>query len=211
MHRHVYIICIFCIILVFGVGCRSPQGDLEVKSQAKVAISSINQKFTPIFSKVGINIPPDSLLIFVFKKQQRIEIWASAQPFSPKSIIEYPITSPLSIGPRTMNNQQFPEGIYYPGPSGNSLAFPNSYDKEKANADGRQLKTEEFLFENMLGTSEELAELSSLIKATGISKTAIIVAPTDFRIDKTPVPCPFCPNWYAELYDQLRFLVMEYI
>lgn len=209
MHKLVYFICISSI-LGLGVGCSAPQGDKNVKIQAKVAISSINQKFAPIFSKAQINIPADSLLILVFKKQKRLEVWASGRQFVPKFIIDYPFSSALSIGPRTSNNQQFPEGIYSPGPSGKSLLFPNSYDQLKAKADGRQLNTMEIPLENVLNSNEELTELANLILATGSSKTTVIVSPTDFRKDLLPISCAFCPNWYSELYDQLRFLVMDY-
>lgn len=198
---------VFLLFLLFG--CQSNTN--EKGEMGNNPNNSIDSKYNinELFNKKRLSLPVDSLIIVLFKKEQKLTIYASKEPNSPIYIKHYPLNHVFNAGPKLLKeDDKFPEGIY--GLSADAtLSYPNAFDRRKASADNRTLSATSLPFLPFVERNQDKSEIQEIIKRTGYKKTSFISLPGAFSNASVP-SCTFCPSWYSELYGQLKMTMEDY-
>lgn len=178
-----------------------------------------NASLIPIFNQAGVNYPPQKLALVAFKDSKKLEIWAANAKANYSFVAEYPVLAASgSPGPKLREgDKQVPEGIYrITGFNPNSafhlsmkLNYPNPFDLKYAEAEGRsEPGTNIFIHGRAqsigcLAMGDETIEvLFSLVHATGIENTQVLISPTDPSLNRL-IPPEDSPAWTADLYEQI--------
>ena len=171
----------------------------------------------PYFESKRVTYPPSALTLVAIKDKAELEVWAGP-PSNPTYIRSYPIRALSGVsGPKLREgDRQVPEGIYeIAGFNPNSrfhlsmkLNYPNAFDLEKANAEGRtQPGSDIFIHGRAVSAGclamgdEVIEELFTLVADTGRVRAKVVIAPSDAR--EAPLSVPDTPDWVAELYQRI--------
>jgi murein L,D-transpeptidase YafK len=189
----------------------------------------VDALFIDGFKSKNINYPPEKLVFLCFKKELNLELYAeSGDGF--KHIESYPVlVSSGKLGPKLREGDgQIPEGVYtieYLNPNSSfhlsmKLNYPNEFDKEKAQEDGRtQPGTNIFIHGEKASIgcisigNIAIEELFVIAARTGFTNIKVLIFPYDFRdkghveIEKVKKNNPQIPDWTQTLY---RDLELEY-
>lgn len=180
----------------------------------------VRQRIKADFDLAGVPYPPTRLAFLAFKKERRLEVWASDAIGPLRRIKDYPFTAfSGQLGPkRRVGDGQIPEGIYRitalnPDSAYHlsmKLNYPNEFDREMAARDQRyNLGGDIFIHGDSrsigcipLG-NRGIEELFVLTALAGAENTQVIVAPYDMRTDNQIRPLADIP-WTRELYTRIR-------
>jgi murein L,D-transpeptidase YafK len=216
------------ILAAIGLSCSlliwlNAQADNLLETQSpKVAVTTeaARQKLLPFFRRAGVQFPPQQLALLIFKKNQRLELWAkdtrhnswvAIRSFSVLAASGYP-------GPKLQaGDQQVPEGVYRINrlnPHSHfdlslGLDYPNAFDRAQAKQDGRnKLGGDIFIHggNRSIGCvaigDEAIEQLFPLVAMVGAQHVQVIIAPNDFR-SHTPEMATVHPQWVAVLYQTI--------
>lgn len=179
----------------------------------------VRADLSPLFDAKGITFPPKNLSLIAFKDSKELEVWASNTDNQFKLITRYDITAASGVlGPKLIEgDRQVPEGIYrIEGFNPNSayhlsmkLNYPNSFDLQHAKNENRTSPGTNIFIHGRSASIGCLAmgdpvieKLFVLVHATGLSKTNVIISPTNPSKNKLEVP-EGSPLWVNELYKNI--------
>lgn len=178
-------------------------------------------RWAPQFAKAAVAYPPAALVLVGIKAENRLEVYAGAEPAKVKFIRDYPIRAASGeLGPKLKEGDgQVPEGIYQiESLNPNSrfhlslrVNYPNRFDREQAAREGRtQLGGDIMIHGNAvsigcLAMGDVAAEdLFVLAADTGLKHISVLLTPVDFRTGKrVPSSVPL-PAWTEKLYADVR-------
>lgn len=172
-------------------------------------------RLAPYFKRGGVTYPPSRVTLVGLKDQRHLEVYARSQG-GWRFIRSYDIVAASGKpGPKLREgDMQVPEGIYQiDSLNPNSLFhlairldYPNEFDRARAAEEGRDDLGGDIMIHGSNGSVGCLAmgdvtaeELFVLAADVGIQKVSIILAPTDFRRQRSSVD-PRLPPWTRDLY-----------
>lgn len=182
---------------------------------------SVPVALAPLFRGVGIEYPPKKLTLMAFKDTKQLEVWAANREGDIyQKVTTYPILAASGkLGPKLQEgDRQVPEGIYkLIGFNPNSafhlsmkLNYPNAFDLKHAEAEGRYEPGSNIFIhgrESSVGClamgDPVIEKLFTLVHATGLSHTDVLIFPTTPPINGLVVPQDV-PAWTSQLYAQLQ-------
>jgi hypothetical protein len=185
------------------------------------------RKLRPAFDLAGVDYPPRTVGLLVFKRSTRMEVYAGADEDHLKFICAYPIEG-LSgkLGPKLRDgDRQVPEGRYeIESLNPNSrfhlalrLNYPNDFDKAMGRKDGREKLGSGIMIHGgnasigCLAMGDAVAEeLFVLVADTGAANTFVVIAPVDLRIKPEWTAPSDLPEWVDSLYSRLRIAIREF-
>jgi len=210
------------------LGCAEAIKPTMSTEQWQKAVSKVSQKYNkkveqelkPYFAKANINYPPKKLSVLAFKKEKRLELWASDKN-NWQHIRDYSLTAFSGhLGPKLKRNDgQIPEGIHkitHFNPFSTlhlsmMLNYPNAFDKQHALLDHRtDLGDNIFIHgkDKSVGClaigDAAIDELFVLIDEVGKNNTQVIIAPNDLRSSKPLTSNKNRPRWLASLYAKIK-------
>ena len=216
------------VILHFKWGLLASEVDMTVNGPRTVA-QRVNEygvvvktRLQPDFDKAGLSYPPNGITLVILKQERLVELYArSDNSDGYRYIRTFPILAASGrLGPKLQEgDEQVPEGIYgVESLNPNShyhvalhVDYPNSFDREKAKADGRTDLGGDIMIHGSnvsigcvaMGdvTAEDLFVLSALV---GIKNVQLIFCPLDFRLTKDRPAGAGLPSWAQELYNNLE-------
>ncbi len=172
------------------------------------------------FEKAGAAYPPRELCLLGLKDDDRLELYIK-QDGKWKFIRHYPILAASGeLGPKLREgDNQVPEGVYaIESLNPNSrfhlslrVNYPNEFDRAQAARENRRNLGGDIMIHGnavsigCLAMGDEAAEdLFVLAADTGIKNITVLLAPVDFRGQRTLPPGLKLPAWSAGLYETLR-------
>lgn len=195
-------------------------GGQTVASVEAQLLDPVWQRLRGELKSAGFATWPEDLLYVAFKQEGLLEVYGRDDSSAPwVRIKRYPFTAKSGrLGPKLREgDKQIPEGIYnteYLNPNSSyhlsiKLNYPNEFDLEKANAEGRTEPGSDIFIHGKavsigciaLGdvAIEELFILTSRLS----SGHQVIIAPWDFRV-RPDYPVISEVTWERELYDALK-------
>jgi murein L,D-transpeptidase YafK len=219
-----FIVVIFLVFFLF----RNKIIGLFLSSKEKQTIESIVEKYSSkvnaslqnTFAKNNIDSNDFEMAILAFKKEQILEVVVRKNKTESWKLLKmYPFTAfSGKIGPKLKNgDKQIPEGIYqmeYLNPNSKyhlsiKVNYPNAFDREKAKLDGRTDLGGDIMIHGKNVTigcipvgDKNIEEIFILATKTKNKHFPIIIAPHDFRTDKT-FPEIEAISWENELYENI--------
>lgn len=201
---------------------------LFFSSKEKQSVESIAEKYSSkveislkdAFEKINVDSTDFEMGILAFKKEQILEVYIRKNKTENwKLLKKYPFTAfSGKMGPKLKNgDKQIPEGIYqmeYLNPNSKyhlsiKVSYPNAFDKEKAKLDGRTDLGGDIMIHGKSVTigcipvgDKNIEEIFLLATKTKNKHFPIIIAPHDFRTDKT-FPEIEAISWENELYTKI--------
>ena len=223
----IYIILTAILFLVLYL-MKSQIIGLFFSSKEKQSVESIAEKYSSkveislknAFEKTQIDSTDFEMAILAFKKEQILEVAVRKNETENwKLLKKYPFTAfSGKIGPKLKNgDKQIPEGIYqmeYLNPNSKyhlsiKVNYPNAFDEEKAKQDGRTDLGGDIMIHGKRVTigcipvgDENIEEIFILATKTKNKHFQIIIAPHDFRTNKT-FPKIEAISWENELYENI--------
>ena len=201
---------------------RSFKGKYGVEQRLAQYGSIVRERLAQDFERINCPYPPAKLLLAGFKKEKRLEVWASAKDDKYTLLKVYPILGASgTLGPKLVEGDgQVPEGIYridWLNPNSHfhlslHIDYPNEYDKARAVEDGRTNLGGEIMIHGgrasvgCLAMGDEAAEdLFVLVAKTGLANVEVILSPVDFRTEELPEQLKqLTPAWARDLYHAIR-------
>ena len=120
------------------------RGHKTVDDRVEQYGKAVHERLAPEFDRIGVVYPPKKITLVGIKQDRLLEVWVSDPP---RLLKTYPILGAIgTLGPKLRKgDRQVPEGLYrIESLNPNSLYhlalrvnYPNSFDKEKAEKDGR--------------------------------------------------------------------------
>lgn len=178
------------------------------------------EKLTPFFQHAGVQFPPQQLALLIYKKNQRLDIWAKdAQHRHWVPIRSFEVLAASGdSGPKLLEGDgQVPEGIYHIShlnPYSHfdlsmELDYPNAFDRAQAKQDGRDhLGGDIFIHggDRSIGCiaigDEAIEQLFPLVAMVGVAHVQVIIAPNDFRWHTSNMAAVH-PRWVEDLYQRI--------
>jgi murein L,D-transpeptidase YafK len=181
----------------------------------------------PFFQRAGVQFPPRQLALLIFKKNQRLDLWAKDDKH--KNWMQIRSFSVLaasgSSGPKLKEgDHQVPEGLYHIthlNPNSQfdlsmALDYPNEFDRLRAKQDGRsQLGGDIFIHGGNRSVGcvaigdMAIEQLFPLVKMVGVEHVQVIIAPNDYRLH-TPEMASVHPQWIPLLYQSLDRVLNQF-
>ncbi len=219
----------FLILVLTALGANRQitrnQGKSTIESRIVEYGPTVSKRLLPTFKKSKVSYPPAGLAFLAFKDAKKLDVYAQNNPDSVyKFIKSYSILAASGqLGPKLKEgDRQVPEGIYRAeslNPNSKfhlsiRVNYPNAFDRKMAATEGRTNLGGDIMIHGnsvsigCLAMGDEAAEeLFILVAKTGISKTKIILSPTDFRRN-VGYKASAEPVWLATNYklikDELR-------
>lgn len=225
--RIVYLLVLICMFLFYQFG-RGIWHPLALRFMNKTTIEAVvmqhgpatQEALSPLFAKAGIRYPPKQLALLAFKDNKMLELWAANHDENYALIKRYPIKAASGkLGPKLKEgDKQVPEGIYnitHFNPNSAyhlsmQLNYPNAFDLKHAKAEGRnEPGTNIFIHGRAVSIGclamgdQAIEQLFSLVYATGIDNTTVLISPTDPSKQTLLVP-NHAPAWTKTLYDDIE-------
>ncbi len=196
------------------------KGKKTVADRVQEFGDSVWNRLSPDFQRVGMEYPPDRIVLVGLKQERVLEVWVSKGNQRPRFLKSYPVLGASgTLGPKLREGDlQVPEGLYrIDSLNPNSLFhlalrvnYPNPFDKAKGKLDGRTHLGGDIMIHGKncsigcLAMGDRAAEeLFVLAARTGIQNISVILAPVDLRTTELPDKMPDLPAWAPELYDSI--------
>lgn len=196
------------------------------KIAAQALEKKLGRRLQDDFAKAGLSYPPDNLLMLATKNDKKLTVYIKSKgklvPFKTYEIIGVSGVS----GPKLQEgDKQIPEGIYkivgfrtdVQAYMALMVDYPNSFDKQKANADKKRAKNlgSDILIHGSRYSSGCLAmgnpaieELFLLTYKVRPERTKLIMAPCDLRapgaFETALKQAQVKPEWLPELYRSIK-------
>ena len=165
------------------------------------------------------------ITILAFKEEQRLELW-KRRDAGWVFVRSYPFTGfSGKPGPKLREgDDQIPEGVYgleYLNPNSSfhlsiKVDYPNSFDREMAEADGRERLGYDIFIHGSNATigcipigDQNIEELFYIVAKNGHQSTTLIISPSDFRLGKTPPEIDGI-DWEVDLYKRIADRLQNY-
>lgn len=177
-----------------------PEGARTVDQVLDAVGPKVDKRLGFVFSRAGVPYPPARLALLVFKKEKRLEVYASSTGESYRLVCSYPILAASGVaGPKFAEGDcQVPEGFYgieSLNPNRRfhlslRINYPNDADRARALAEGRNVFNlgGDIMIHGSAVSIGCLAmgdlaaeELFVLAARTGLENIRVIMAPVDFR------------------------------
>lgn len=182
-------------------------------------------RLQPHFQRAGVAYPPKRLALLVFKKENRLVLWAD-DGRSWRYIRSYPVLAASgNPGPKLREGDyQVPEGVYriaHLNPNSSyhlsmKVDYPNAFDRQMAARDKRtRLGGDIFIHGKALSIGcvavgdRAIEELFTLVAQTGYQRVKVIIAPNDLRTGG-PLLHERAPLWVATLYRTVAAALAEF-
>jgi hypothetical protein len=177
------------------------------------------------FHHAAVDYPPKRIQLIALKKSRRLELWAYQQD-EWSFIHDYAIFAASGgEGPKLREgDKQVPEGFYRItelNPNSHfhlsmKLNYPNGFDWLNAKSEGRTSPGSNIFIHGSAWSAGCLAignryieELFILVAKVGMEKSAVIIAPYDFR-KKEIVIIDNKPVWLRELYSYMKLRLAQF-
>jgi len=178
-------------------------------------------RLKPHFARAGAAYPPKEIALLVFKREQRVALWADRH-----FIRAYPILAASGhAGPKLrQGDYQVPEGVYrieFLNPNSSyhlsmKVSYPNAFDRLMAAHDGRtSLGGDIFIHGKNVSIGcvalgdPAIEELFTLAADTGVRHIRVVIAPNDLRTGGA-VFHEAAPRWIGELYRTVAAALAEF-
>ena len=184
-------------------------------------------RLKPRFAQAGVAYPPKGIALLVFKRENRLALWARSTPNSPwRFIRDYPVLAASGhAGPKLrQGDYQVPEGVYrieWLNPNSSyhlsmKVNYPNAFDRRMAQRDRRtNLGGDIFIHGKNVSIGcvalgdPAIEELFTLVADTGHSRVRVIIAPNDLRIGRA-IRHERAPGWAGELYRTIAAALADF-
>lgn len=183
--------------------------------------SSVRTRLLPDFQEAKVPLPPQAISLLAFKDTKRLELYAQDNQGLWKQVKVYPIQAASgNLGPKLREgDRQVPEGVYaIELLNPNSLYhvslrlnYPNAYDRQMGALEGREQLGSDIMIHGKnvsigcLAMGDVAAEeLFALAAWVGIEHMKVVIAPTDFRLNRQLTMEKGLPVWTRALYANLR-------
>lgn len=220
-HRHkIRAVMLLCGGLFSGVAAAQA-------SKADAYEGRAREQLLPFFHQAGVQFPPQQLALLIFKKNQRLDVYAKdAQHKQWVQIRSFAILAASGTpGPKLQEgDHQVPEGIYHINrlnPYSHfdlsmGLDYPNAFDRAKAKLDGRShLGGDIFIHggNRSIGCvaigDAAIEQLFPLVAMVGAQHVQVIIAPNDYRAH-TPDMAAVRPQWVSTLYQSIDHALNQF-
>ena len=197
-----------------------PWGEHTVETRLAEIGGEARAHWKSYFDGAGIPYPPASVVLVVFKRERRVDVYAGQSPFHPVLLRQVAITAASgNPGPKLREgDRQVPEGVYeIEALNPNSmfhlalrLAYPNAFDQLMAARDRRGRLGGDIMIhggEQSIGCvavgDAAIEDLFVIAADAGIENVSVVIAPRDFRRTGETELMPGQPPWVHELYADL--------
>ena len=197
-----------------------PWGEHTVETRLAEIGGKARAHWKRYFDGAGILYPPASVVLVVFKRERRVEVYAGTSPYHPVLLRQVAITAASgNPGPKLREgDRQVPEGVYeIEALNPNSmfhlalrLAYPNTFDQLMAAQDRRERLGGSIMIhggEQSIGCvavgDEAIEDLFVIAADAGIENVSVVIVPRDFRRTGETGLMPGQPTWVHELYAEL--------
>ncbi|MEO5721917.1 MAG: L,D-transpeptidase family protein [Chthoniobacterales bacterium] len=181
----------------------------------------VGGRLEPKFRAAGVGYPPRHVTLLGFKRERRLELYASDANRTPRFIHAYPVLAASGApGPKLREgDRQVPEGIYHVrelNPNSRFhlslwLDYPNAFDRARAAADGRTNLGGAIMLHGGAASKGCFAlgdpaveDLFVLAALAGLAHIAVILSPVDFRQHSLADTLPTEPAWTRDLYAEIK-------
>lgn len=195
------------------------ESNLIINKKPKKGISSKNH---PLIRQKSVIFPLKSVALVIFK-QEKIAIFFVTDSLSKQHLLlrKSIVLNATLNGPKLYNDDiNLPEGIYnikslLLKPTASILLnFPNQFDIRKQEADKRPPLDSKITIgiahNDIILDSTFFHDFLSFSQMVSPQNTEIIIAPNDFRSNKSIPFCLTCPAWTEELYGNLRMALLNF-
>lgn len=203
--------------------CAKPSPEVEaVLTQLG---GGVERRLQARFELAGAAYPPQRVQLIAFKESRRLELWSYHEGVW-RFIHDYAIFAASGgSGPKLREgDKQVPEGFYRIvelNPNSHfhlsmKLNYPNAYDWIQANKEGRGAPGSNIFIHGSAWSAGCLAvgnryieELFYLVARIGMERSAVLIAPYDFRAGESARPVKG-PRWLKELYAYLKLRLAQF-
>ena len=193
---------------------------LDARSVADVVAQygpSAHRRMDRYFRSARVAYPPHEVALLVFKREERVSLWARSAPDAQwRFVRRYDMTANSGrLGPKLREGDlQIPEGIYrieHLNPNSSyhlsmKVSYPNEFDRRMAARDRRtRLGGDIFIHGKAVSIGcvavgdRAIEELFTLVAETGRSRARVIIAPNDLRA-RGAIVHDEAPPWVGQLY-----------
>jgi hypothetical protein len=187
---------------------------------------SARERLQPYLIHAGFDSTPKQIALLAFKQEQMVEVWGKSGNRWNK-IKTYPFTATSgNPGPKLrQGDKQIPEGLYritFLNPNSSyhlslKIGYPNAFDKEMAQKDGRTNLGGDIFFHGKAATvgcipvgDKAIEEVFLLVHDVGIRHVDVIIAPGDFRSGVTKPEISEI-EWDKLLYEKIEQALEPFI
>jgi hypothetical protein len=178
-------------------------------------------RLAPHFDRAGVKYPPKRIALLVFKRENRVALWADG-----RFIRDYPILAASGhAGPKLrQGDYQVPEGVYrieWLNPNSSyhlsmKVSYPNAFDRQMAARDRRtNLGGDIFVHGKNVSIGcvalgdRAIEDLFTLASDTGHQRIKVIIAPNDLRTGGA-IFDEGAPRWVGDLYRTIAAVLAEF-
>ena len=185
------------------------------------------KRMAPHFARAGVTYPPKQIALLVFKRENRLAVWARSGTSTPwRFVRHYPVLAASGhAGPKLrQGDYQVPEGVYrieHLNPMSSyhlsmKVSYPNEFDRRMAARDARtRLGGDIFIHGNRVSIGcvaigdPAIEELFTLVAQTGHQRVKVIIAPNDLRAGGAVIHDE-APSWVGQLYRVVAAALVEF-
>lgn len=201
------------------------KGRATVEEMTHKIKSKVRARLSKNLQDIGLESWPTKLSMLAIKDEQILHIYTEVDG-EIRKIKSYPFTAMSgTLGPKLKEgDRQIPEGIYeidYLNPNSSfylsmKINYPNAFDKAKGAEDGRTTLGNDIFIHGKSATigcipigDEAIEELFYMVAKVKPKRIPIIIAPSDFRLDKS-FPTIDHITWEEELYSKIKKAMQAY-
>ncbi|MDA3800489.1 MAG: L,D-transpeptidase family protein [Kiritimatiellae bacterium] len=199
------------------------RGNKTVAERIEQFGSIVHERITPDFERIGVDYPPQNIVLVGIKQDKKLEVWVSQPPVFLKSYSILGASGKLGHKLKE-GDKQVPEGFYkVESLNPNSmfhlalrLNYPNSFDIEKAQIEYRNNLGSDIMIHGsncsigcLAMGNEAIEELFVMSAETGIDNISVILTPIDFRKQELPDDFIYAPIWVSNLYISIKTELLQ--
>ncbi len=173
------------------------------------------------FERAGVEYPPQRVTVVAFKRERRMEVYATRADGVERRVLDYPILAASGhAGPKLREgDMQVPEGVYgVESLNPNSMyhvalriGYPSDEDRARAAEDGRTRLGGDIMIHGgaasvgCLAMGDQAAEeLFVLVADVGVARVEVLLCPTDLRVANAELGLEGMPTWVNARYEVIR-------